>query len=93
MQEQANLLKLACVDHPRRPLTDSGAWRRGPGGERLAATVRTLVLDGRIAVGTRLPAERALAGALAVSRATVTAAYDRLRAEGYSRARRAPGAG
>jgi DNA-binding transcriptional MocR family regulator len=61
-----------------------GDWRRGgPAAERLAATLRTLVLDGRIPVGTRLPAERPLAGGLGVSRATVTAAYDRLRAEGY----------
>ncbi len=61
-----------------------GDWRRGgPAAERLAATVRTLVLDGRVPTGTRLPAERALAAGLGVSRATVTAAYDRLRAEGY----------
>jgi DNA-binding transcriptional MocR family regulator len=61
-----------------------GDWRRGgPAAERLAATLRTLVLDGRIPAGTRLPAERALAGGLGVSRATVTAAYDRLRHEGY----------
>lgn len=61
-----------------------GDWRRGgPAAERLAATLRTLVLDGRIPAGTRLPAERVLASALGVSRATVTAAYDRLRSEGY----------
>jgi len=61
-----------------------GDWRHGgPAAERLAATVRTLVLDGRIPVGTRLPAERPLAAGLGVSRATVTAAYDRLRDEGY----------
>jgi DNA-binding transcriptional MocR family regulator len=61
-----------------------GDWRRGgPAAERLAATLRTLVLDGRIPAGTRLPAERALAGGVGVSRATVTAAYDRLRSEGY----------
>lgn len=41
------------------------------------------MLDGRIQAGTRLPAERRLAAAIGVSRATVTAAYDRLRAEGY----------
>ena len=61
-----------------------GDWRRGgPAAERLAATVRTLVLDGRVAAGTRLPAERPLATALGVSRTTVTAAYDRLCDEGY----------
>ena len=61
-----------------------GDWRRGgPAAERLAATLRTLVLDGQIPSGSRLPAERALAGGLGLSRATVTTAYDRLRAEGY----------
>ena len=61
-----------------------GDWRRGgPAAERLAATLRTLVLDGRIPAGARLPAERRLAAGLGVSRATVTAAYDRLRTEGY----------
>lgn len=61
-----------------------GDWRRGgPAAERLAATLRTLVLDGRIPAGTRLPAERRLATGLELSRATVTSAYDRLRAEGY----------
>jgi DNA-binding transcriptional MocR family regulator len=61
-----------------------GDWRRGgPAAERLAATLRTLVLDGRVPAGARLPAERTLAGGLGVSRATVTAAYDRLRSEGY----------
>jgi DNA-binding transcriptional MocR family regulator len=61
-----------------------GDWRRGgPAAERLAATLRTLVLDGRIPAGTRLPAERTLAGGLGLSRATVTAAYDRLRSDGY----------
>jgi DNA-binding transcriptional MocR family regulator len=61
-----------------------GDWRRGgPAAERLAATLRTLVLDGRVPAATRLPAERALASGLGVSRATITAAYDRLRSEGY----------
>jgi DNA-binding transcriptional MocR family regulator len=61
-----------------------GDWRRGgPAAERLAATLRTLVLDGHIPAGTRLPAERTLAGGIGLSRATVTTAYDRLRSEGY----------
>jgi DNA-binding transcriptional MocR family regulator len=67
-----------------RTLELLGDWRRGgPAAERLAATLRTLVLDGRIPSGTRLPAERAFAAGLGVSRATVSAAYERLRAEGY----------
>jgi DNA-binding FadR family transcriptional regulator len=40
----------------------------------LAHAVRTLILDGRISLCTRLPAERELATALGMSRTTVTAA-------------------
>jgi DNA-binding transcriptional MocR family regulator len=49
----------------------------------LADAVRDLVLDGRLPVRTRLPAERDLARALAISRTTVTAAYDELRSSGH----------
>ncbi|GAB2486547.1 aminotransferase-like domain-containing protein [Jatrophihabitans fulvus] len=55
----------------------------GPVYSALAGAVRTLVLDGRVASGTRLPSERELALALRVSRATVTAAYDTLREDGF----------
>jgi DNA-binding transcriptional MocR family regulator len=69
-----------------------GDWRRGgPAQERLAATLRALVLDGQIPPQTVLPAQRALASALGVSRTTVNAAYDRLRADGYLASR--PGSG
>lgn len=57
----------------------------------LARAVRGLVLDGRLALRTRLPAERDLAAALGVSRTTVTAAYDRLRDEGYIESRQGAG--
>ncbi|NLU70342.1 PLP-dependent aminotransferase family protein [Streptomyces sp. HNM0574] len=53
----------------------------------LAQSVRTLVLEGRVALHTRLPAERELALVLRVSRPTVTAAYDLLRESGYARSR------
>ncbi|MFB6671107.1 PLP-dependent aminotransferase family protein [Streptomyces sp. NPDC056390] len=62
-----------------------------PGYRALAQGVRTLLLDGRIPLHTRLPAERELASALGVSRATVTAAYDLLREGGYARSRRGAG--
>ncbi|WP_207454984.1 MocR-like transcription factor YczR [Herbiconiux sp. SYSU D00978] len=49
----------------------------------LADRLRLLIIDGRIPVGTRLPAERELATQLAVSRTTVTAAYGALREGGW----------
>lgn len=57
----------------------------------LAAHIRLLVGDGRLPVGVRLPAERDLAAALHVSRATVAAAYRRLREDGWADARQGSG--
>ncbi|MFE2877580.1 PLP-dependent aminotransferase family protein [Streptomyces roseus] len=68
----------------------SGVLAR-PGYRSLADAVRTLILDGRIALHVRLPAERELAEALGASRATVTGAYDLLRESGYVRSRRGSG--
>jgi GntR family transcriptional regulator/MocR family aminotransferase len=45
--------------------------------------IRQMVLAGRLAPGTRLPASRTLAGNLRVGRNTIIAAYERLAAEGY----------
>jgi DNA-binding transcriptional MocR family regulator len=59
-----------------------GSWRvseSGPVYVALADRIRLLVMDGRVALGTRLPAERELASALDLSRTTVTAAYALLR--------------
>ncbi len=60
-----------------------GDWR-GPGSayEALAERIRLLIVDGRIAVDTRLPAERDLAERLDLSRTTVTASYRHLREQG-----------
>jgi len=60
-----------------------GDWR-GPGSayQSLAERIRLLIVDGRIAVDTRLPAERDLAERLGLSRTTVTAAYRLLREQG-----------
>ena len=57
----------------------------------LAGRLRLLVADGRLPVGTRLPPERDLAAVLHVSRATVTAAYGRLREDGWADARQGSG--
>ena len=65
--------------------------RRGPEYAALAAAVRGLLTDGRLALGVRLPAERELADALGISRTTVTAAYRTLRESGYLTSRRGAG--
>lgn len=69
-----------------------GDWRvAGNARDRLVTSLRGLILDAQISLETRLPSERALAAALGVSRSTVTAAYDQLRAEGYLRSTRGSG--
>ena len=77
-----------------------GSWRRDDTGAHLVARatyvaladrVRLLVLDGRLPLRTRLPAERTLADALGVSRTTVTAAYDQLREQGFLHSRQGAG--
>ncbi|HEY2298455.1 MAG TPA: PLP-dependent aminotransferase family protein [Jatrophihabitans sp.] len=65
--------------------------QRGPVYAALREAITALVLDGRIATETRLPSERELAAALQISRATVTAAYDALRAGGYLTSRTGSG--
>ncbi|WP_346092933.1 PLP-dependent aminotransferase family protein [Streptomyces olivaceiscleroticus] len=65
--------------------------RRVPAYRTLADGVRLLVLEGRVPVAARLPAERELAAALSVSRTTVAAAYEALRAEGFLESRRGSG--
>lgn len=62
-----------------------GQWATGDGtlAHDLAASLVELIRAGLIPPGAGLPAQRALAGALTVSRGTVTAAYEALAAEGY----------
>ncbi|HEX2298349.1 MAG TPA: PLP-dependent aminotransferase family protein, partial [Pseudonocardiaceae bacterium] len=67
------------------------AGERVPRYAAMATRIRLLVADGRLAVGTRLPAERELAAATGLSRATVTAGYRLLRAEGWAGARQGAG--
>jgi DNA-binding transcriptional MocR family regulator len=71
-----------------------GRWHAGrgvPDYVALAAAVRGLVSDGRLALGLRLPAERELAVALGISRTTVTAGYRLLRESGHATSRRGAG--
>ncbi|WP_160108467.1 PLP-dependent aminotransferase family protein [Pseudomonas izuensis] len=57
--------------------------RRKGLSRQLYQALRMRVLDGRLASGTRLPASRDLAAALAISRNSVVRAYDQLYAEGF----------
>ncbi len=64
---------------------------RPPLAASLAREVRSMVSDGRVPVGVRLPAERELAAAVGVSRVTASAAYRRLREQGWADARQGSG--
>ena len=69
-----------------------GGWRSdGSAYRQLAGEIRRLVADGRLPMQSRLPAERHLAAELGVSRNTVTAAYERLRTDGYLASRQGSG--
>lgn len=68
-----------------------GGRRGGPDYMTLAGTVRGLLVDGRLPLGVRLPAERELAACLSISRTTVTAAYRQLRETGHLASRRGAG--
>jgi GntR family transcriptional regulator/MocR family aminotransferase len=57
--------------------------RRQGLSRQLYQALRMRVLDGRLTSGTRLPASRDLAAALAISRNSVVRAYDQLYAEGF----------
>lgn len=58
---------------------------------QLAAAVRSLVTDGTLSTGDRLPSSRALATDLGVARAVVEQAYDQLLAEAWVSTRRGAG--
>ncbi len=61
---------------PRTPGTPAYLW--------LCEVLRTGILTGQLAPGTRLPATRHLAEQYGLSRGTVVAAFEQLRAEGYT---------
>jgi GntR family transcriptional regulator / MocR family aminotransferase len=56
---------------------------KGPLYDQLTRALKASILDGRIAAGTQLPPTRELAEELELSRTTVLAAYEQLRAEGF----------
>ena len=76
----------ALGDLIRRHLPGSGGLYRG-----LADAITEVIGTDHLPVGARLPAERPLAEALAISRSTVVAAYDELRARGLVESRRGSG--
>jgi DNA-binding transcriptional MocR family regulator len=63
----------------------------GPAYREIADRVRLLVVDGRVADGSRLPSERELATALGVSRTTTTRVYTELRESGILQSRQGSG--
>lgn len=70
-----------------------GRWTQGDGtlADRLARAVAELVEGGELRPGDRLPAERALAEAITVSRGTVVAAYRLLAESGLVERRQGSG--
>ena len=72
-----------------------GHWQQTPSRtplwRQLADALRLLILDGRLALSTRLPGERELATALDVSRTTISSALAHLREEGYLESRHGSG--
>ncbi len=60
-----------------------GDWKLGEGPlfERLADAMRVAIERGTLPIGARLPSERTLANQLRLSRSTVVAAHERLKAE------------
>lgn len=72
-----------------------GHWQaasaRTPLWRQLADALRLLILDGRLAIDSRLPGERALSSALGLSRTTVVSALAQLRDEGFITSRQGSG--
>jgi DNA-binding transcriptional MocR family regulator len=74
-------------------VTRLGKWSVGPEPlyQQLAGGLKKAILDGAVPPDTLLPPERTFAGALAVSRSTVVAAYALLRQEGWLESRQGSG--
>jgi len=63
----------------------------GPRFRQLYRALRAAIVDGTLAPGAKLPATRALAGELGMSRTTVLLAFEHLAAEGYLAGRHGSG--
>lgn len=74
-----------------RAVIDGWTAGSGPLYRRLADAVDDAVATGRLPGGTPLPPERSIAVALAVSRSTVVAAFEELKARGRLEARQGSG--
>ncbi|MBF4177862.1 MocR-like transcription factor YczR [Lelliottia nimipressuralis] len=73
------------LGHWQQPSSRTPLWRQ------LADALRLLILDGRLAIDTRLPGERELATVLNVSRTTIASALAHLRDAGYLESRHGSG--
>ena len=79
-----------------RPVSENSAWlgisvAHGASQSlqmQLYELVKRKIEDGTVGAGSRLPSSRGLAAELGIARATVTAAYEQLIAEGYVTSRR-----
>jgi DNA-binding transcriptional MocR family regulator len=70
-----------------------GVWSNGraPLHQKLSAALTNAIRQGLVGPGVRLPSERTLAAALRISRTTVVAAYDDLRARRWLESRSGSG--
>jgi GntR family transcriptional regulator / MocR family aminotransferase len=80
-------MRFTAVELPLAASRESGL----PLTAQLAGQIRSAVAEGRLAAGERLPASRALAAELGVSRTVVNGAYAQLFAEGWIEARHGSG--
>ena len=93
IQSDTNGLKRTYQADPAGLTAILGDWSSGadPLNEQLASALARAIERGDLPAGTRLPAERELAAALSLSRTTIVAAYDRLRASNLVRSRQGSG--
>jgi DNA-binding transcriptional MocR family regulator len=93
MMNRATSAQLARSADVVRMVDELGDWAVGPAPifRQLALAIARGIERGALAHGSRLPAERALAMAMSVSRGTAVAAYDLLVADGLVERRQGSG--